>query len=367
MAGDPAVSTRGARSRLIPATVAAATLLLMIALAPSSPARQASTAAAAGQSSGNTARGTAGQVVRLTTEGTPNPLRLVQRLSLNVAMHSVLIGDKSFSYCGNGSLGEPPEQVRRVVFVVHGNDRKPCGMAAAVLAGATDAQRRSTLVVAPRFATAEDSRDRDRELYWTFAGWSQGDASVNPGDQLSSYAVLDELIRRVGDRSVVVAGFSGGGQFVNRYAAGSSSRPVRFVIANPSSYLYFTPARPGTPPEALARCPGYNDYRYGLTQLNPYMAASGAKGLAARYRQRSIVYLLGDRDRDPRSSSMDKSCGANAEGANRLERGQRYWTHLSTTFGPDIRQRQSLHVVPGVAHDAGGMFTAAPARRALLD
>ncbi|OYO09044.1 hypothetical protein CGZ94_14970 [Enemella evansiae] len=291
---------------------------------------------------------------------------LTRGLSRNVVLRSTMIAEKDFSYCSNGPVDDPPAEVRRVVFVVHGNDRRPCGMAGAVLAGATDAQREQTLVVAPRFASAEDTKDRAKELYWTFSGWSQGDPSVNPGAQISSYAVLDELIRRVGHRSVVVAGFSGGGQFVNRFAAGSASQPDRFVIANPSSYLYFTPARPGTPPEEVARCPGYNDYRYGLNQLNPYMAASGPKGLTERYGKRKVVYLLGDRDRDPRSSSMDKSCGANVEGPNRLERGQRYWAYLPSVYGPEIRTRQQLHLVPGVAHDAVGMFTAAPARQALL-
>ena len=44
-------------------------------------------------------------------------------------------------------------------------------------------------------------------------------------------------------KTVVVVGHSAGGQFVNRYAAGGAGCPnplveVRYVIMNPSSYLY---------------------------------------------------------------------------------------------------------------------------------
>lgn len=355
------IGSRGVLGLLVAVVLLAAT----VALAPRGGSRATVSASASPVPAAESTDGLPHD--RRTPAAGRGPDALAHGLTRGVVQRSTTIAEKNLSYCANGTIDDPPPEVRRVVFVVHGNDRRPCGVAGAVLAGATDAQRRQTLVVAPRFATAEDTKDRSAELYWTFYGWSQGDESVSPGGRISSYAVLDELIRRVGNRSVVVAGFSGGGQFVNRFAAGSASQPDRFVIANPSSYLYFSPARPGTTAEDLTRCPGYNDYRYGLNQLNPYMAATGGKGLTERYGKRSIVYLLGDRDRDPRSSSMDKSCGANLEGPNRLERGQRYWAYLASVFGPDIGTRQQLHLVPGVAHDPVGMFTADAASTALLD
>ena len=82
-------------------------------------------------------------------------------------------------------------------------------------------------------------------------GWKQGDGSKT-SPPVSSFAALDRLIAGIvrshrfpGLRHIVVAGHSAGGQFVERYAAStrlSVRVPVRYVVANPSSYLYLTPS-----------------------------------------------------------------------------------------------------------------------------
>lgn len=273
---------------------------------------------------------------------------------------------RSISYCSNGSIDRPAHDVTQVVFVIHGNDRQSCVVANAVLAAATPEQRARTLVVAPRFPTVQDRVNTETQHYWTFAGWSQGDRSVNADNRVSSYAVLDELIDRVRHLPHVVTGFSGGGQFVARYAAGTSHEPMRFIIVNPSSYLFWTPERPGIPRRRLAACPNYNTYRYGLNQLNAYMAEVGPDRLARQFSQRRVVYLLGSADNDPRSVSMDRTCGAMAQGTNRFERGERYWAHLPTVFGPDVHVRHTKHVVAKVAHNPYQMFAARSAKQALF-
>src|SRR3546814_9913326 len=69
-------------------------------------------------------------------------------------------------------------------------------------------------------------------------------------------------------------------------------------------------------------CPDYNDYKYGLQDLNSYMDAVGAEALPARYEHRNVIYLLGQGDHDPESSSLDDSCEGMWEGHNRLYRGR---------------------------------------------
>src|SRR3546814_14731054 len=66
-------------------------------------------------------------------------------------------------------------------------------------------------------------------------------------------------------------------------------------------------------------CPDYNDYKYGLQDLNSYMDAVGAEALPARYEHRNVIYLLGQGDHDPESSSLDDSCEGMWEGPNRSE------------------------------------------------
>src|SRR5205085_11822237 len=121
--------------------------------------------------------------------------------------------------------------------------------------------------VAPQFVTEADvtahALGPDMPI-WTDSGWKQGDQSRTttqlPADTaVSSFTVVDELVTALADRTrfpnlaeIVVAGHSAGGQLVHRYLAASSKedslRPsgigVRYVVASPSSYLYFDTRRP---------------------------------------------------------------------------------------------------------------------------
>lgn len=286
-------------------------------------------------------------------------------LTRSVTLRETRVGGRILRYCSNASVDNPPAGLTRVIVALHGNDRQACGTATAALAAGTPEQRATTLVVTPWFPIRTDRINPNTDLHWSFFSWSQGDPAENVDARVSSYAVVDELLDRLRHVPTVVAGFSGGGQFVARYSAATSHEPVRFIIANPSSYLYWTADRPGTPPEQLAACPAYNDYRYGLNRLNPYLKTVGPLNLARRFGEREVVYLLGDEDNDPRSGSMDKSCGAQAEGPHRFERGMRYWHYLPLVFGPEIHRRHRLVVVPRVGHTVYPMFQHPGAKEAL--
>jgi len=72
---------------------------------------------------------------------------------------------------------------------------------------------------------------------------------------------------------VVIFGNSAGGQFVNRYAAvgrgpgalAARGIQTRFIVANPSTYLYFGDDRPHAAPGRSA----VNQWRYGFDGANP--------------------------------------------------------------------------------------------------
>jgi hypothetical protein len=108
---------------------------------------------------------------------------------------------------------------------------------------------------------------------------------------------------------VVLAGHPAGGQFVQRYAAANPERfPTRYIVANPSSYLYMDKQRwtggsldQFTVPTILeqSRCPTYNRYRYGLEGLNIYMQVVGESKIRSQYAERRVIYMLGEDDNDP--------------------------------------------------------------------
>lgn len=286
------------------------------------------------------------------------------KLDSKATLRGTSVAGRTLNYCGNGSIDQIPGRVQRVIFVVHGNDRSSCSVASSVLAAANSAQRAETLVVAPRFSTPADAANDPRMLTWTPSGWSRGDETVSSGPRISSFAVLEQLMDRVGDRPTVVAGFSGGGQYVNRFAASTSRQPIRFVVTNPSSYLYFTRERPGAPADLAHGCPTWNNYRYGTDNLNPYMAAIGKEKLQSNYLSHHVTYLLGTADKDVQSGSMDKRCEANAQGPQRLARGRGYHDHI-LSLGADPEKHPLAYVERG-NHNPLRMFNSRAGRIALF-
>ncbi|MEZ5353227.1 MAG: hypothetical protein R2762_11370 [Bryobacteraceae bacterium] len=178
-----------------------------------------------------------------------------------------------------------------------------------------------------------------------------------------------------------MAGHSAGGQFVQRYAginrAEPKSRvPVRYVVANPSSYVYLNSLRiPSssscsveggcTRPFAAywdaENCASFNRYKYGLDGLSGYAALVGAEAVTAQYPKRAITYMVGELDRQP-DPSLDKTCPAMAQGPNRYERGVNYWNYIREHFGA----RHPLVVAPGCGHSATCMYAGSAGQRVLF-
>jgi hypothetical protein len=287
-----------------------------------------------------------------------------------------------------GSLVETHADVARLVIIINGTLRNAdvyfeSTVAAAQAAGA---DRDHVLIATPQFLAIPDAEKfrLDGDVpYWTPEGWKIGDRPVYPEGGPSSFTVIDAILSAALDRgrfpalrTVVVAGHSAGGQFVHRYVAFNRAHgaleaaglEVRYVVSNPSSYLYFDERRvsgDGTlAPYPRTQCADFNRYRYGIEQLNQYAAGaaaaygapSGNGALAREYGRRIVAYLLGEADADPNSDSLDKSCAAAAQGATRLERGKRYFRYVQVLLGPEVLETHSLHIVPGVGHDHRGMF-----------
>ena len=149
---------------------------------------------------------------------------------------------------------------------------------------------------------------------------------------------------------VVLAGHSAGGQFVQRYAVAGRAPTMlsqhgihtRFVVANPSSYLYFDTRRPTN--TALPLLPD------ALPWLRPLSVWPGSaqclcrgptpQALMARYARQQVIYLLGTLDADATHPFLDRSCAAKAQGPTRLARGQAYYQYLPVVLGHEVMQRQ---------------------------
>lgn len=283
--------------------------------------------------------------------------------------------------------------IKQVLIVIHGvkRDADQYFETAAALVAADPARAGDTLVLAPRFSGSIDSGFAGMAA-WRKASWEDGQESVQAAGRpapVASFQVLDDLLRSLNDRKrlpsltgLVLAGHSAGAQLVHRYAVlnnldGALRRDgltLRYVIANPSSYLYLTNERPradgkGYAPYERGICPTYNQYKYGTDKLPAYARETDDATLFVRYAARDVVYLLGGADNNPEHRLLDKACGAEAQGATRLARGTGYvqYEHvLAARGGKPVTLRHSAFEVGGVGHDGKRMFGSICGVRALL-
>ena len=187
-------------------------------------------------------------------------------------------------YCASRA---PGAGIRRLVVAVHGTNRNAAdyfsyAVQAAELAGADD-----VLTIAPQFLTAADLAGPS-VMTWSSDGWKAGDKAT-AGGAVSSFAVLDVLVRRLADpavlpdlREVVVAGHSAGAS--SRCATprppGSTARSASRCISSSSAPVLVSVPSADRPVAASVACAGFDTWKYGLHGLNAYAGAVGARASA---------------------------------------------------------------------------------------
>jgi hypothetical protein len=264
-------------------------------------------------------------------------------------------------------------EISRLLIVVHGALRNGADYLGHAERAAGLAQvSADTISVAPQFLADVDKQPRGC-LFWGVDGWKGGQDALGPV-AASSFTAMDCLVRHYVSatwrqtypvperRSVVIVGNSAGGQFVNRYAIvgkepGRLARDgvhARFIVANPSSYLYFSRKRP----VELAAKTAVNRWRYGFDGSPGYVDKSPRQYLE-QYLRRDVSIVLGDEDRDPASLLLEVSPPAMAQGANRLQRGIYYHQHIQEMARQaGLPARHRLVRLPGIGHDASDVLTA---------
>jgi hypothetical protein len=284
-------------------------------------------------------------------------------------------------YYRSFEMARPNPQIRRALIVVHGLDRNAdTYFTTGILVAEARAGLRETLVIAPFFQAEADNPAAD-EYYWATGGWARGHLSLTggPTPRVSSYEVVDLMLQRLADPSffpaleeIVVAGHSAGGQYVHRFASGS---PVeneiprlryRYVVANPSTFLYLGPERPdgqgGFVVPDVAACPDYNRWHRGLEDRNTYMNRLTPEEIRGHLVGRDLRILMGTADTG--TADLDMTCGGMLQGEHRYDRGLKIMAYMEAFFpGHGHREYQ----VPGVGHSNRQMFTSFSGLQAIFD
>jgi len=295
---------------------------------------------------------------------------------------------RSVAYVSSAPLRAPQPRVEIAIIVVHGWDRDDESNFARITAAARAGGKGPVaLVLAPKFKTAADRPAADEHV-WSNDGWPSGDLSQDSKDsagRLSSFAVVDRLVAELSDatrfpglRRVVLVGHSAGGQFVNRYVAvgrlgeGAGAPDgrldYRFVIANPSSYLYLDERRPvpGSdrfePPRQAP--PGYDAWRHGLERRNAYANRLAVDEIRANVFGRAAYYLIGTAD-SKRDRFLSTSPASMLQGDNRYDRWEKFRRYVG--LFPEWHHRTVFAEVLGAGHSSAQMFDSRAARKAMLE
>ncbi len=290
-------------------------------------------------------------------------------------------------HCSNNNI-------ERVVITMHGNSRTGMGYYNSMLSSANNADISfdKTMIIAPQIHVCNSSgcgTDGDaRSIYWPDgSGWKKGHKSSSAlSFRISSYAVIDRLLEHLSDANmfpnltdIVVAGFSAGGQFTNRYAAGNlidddiyeAGIDLKYIVASPSSYLYLNSRRCNNADEegcnsfgrySRYKCYSYNKYHYGLSSKNSYMNATGNTKIRSNYPTRDVHYFIGDEDTG--SSSLDTSCAAMAEGEQRYQRSMIYIDFMDKYYPNHVHAHT---VIEGIGHSSSKLYGSEEAQCVLFD
>jgi hypothetical protein len=273
--------------------------------------------------------------------------------------------------------------VQNILIAVQGYTRDANRTYDAAAVAARNAGRAvNTLIVAPIFEVPapESAKCHFRgvpgplpnDAVWRCDTWPKGAPAEDAGP--TAFQAMDRLIADLhaaypAAHRITLAGFSAGGQFVQHYAGFAAAAPagtqVRYVVADPSEFVYFNAFRPVRRRRAAA-CPDYNDWRYGTAKLPGWLGRDAPQARAV-YAAADIHYLEGAADTGHRRGAAYKllahGCGAELEGRYRLQRGENYAAYDQAMLAHGAH---ALTLVPGCAHSVTCVFEAPAARAALF-
>ena len=288
-------------------------------------------------------------------------------------------GGKALFYFAEHAVEEGDPDLEFAVIWIHGKGGGSQDPAATLRKRLAATQERGRVYcIAPSFNTTGELKNpamRSDTLLWDKENWRGGGRSSNGGGECS-FAIIDDFCKTLSRRElyprlkhILIAGFSAGGQFVNRYVAVgrlpvASEIRVSFAVGAPSSYLYVDKRRfdagafrtPSNPP------PNFNRWRNGLESPPEYAKdipqARIMKNLASRY----TFYFCGELDTGKKN--LDTSPATMPQGRNRRERFEIFRQYVE--LFPEWQAQTRFRIVPGCAHDKRKVIFESPEFLALV-
>jgi hypothetical protein len=291
----------------------------------------------------------------------------------------------------NHEITEKNKNIKNLVVYIHGATRNAMEYYQWA-ENAVNASKKSseTLLIVPQFTAESDLDSNGQDLshvFWASNGWRIGDETASSEARpfegsISSFTLLDSMVYRVCNKTlfpklknIIIVGHSAGGQFVQRYAAmapQNAGYTYKYIVMNPSSYLYFDERRPINDGSTLSfeipsntDCEDYNKYPKGFEELNPYAQMVGMEKMLEQFLERDIVFVMGGDDVDMEANSLDKTCSGKLQGRYRLERGQFFYEYLKL-YGKSAKINR-FDIVPEVGHSGDRMINSEITRKYIFE
>ena len=219
--------------------------------------------------------------------------------------------------------------------------------------------------IAPSFFTEKTCPEKQKKntLIWD-GGWRGGSSAIN-GNHISNFEVIDEIYRILSNKQlypkmkrITLAGFSAGGQCVNRYVA-VGKMPVSptietvFVVGNPSVYLYIDKLRfKNGKFRKIKSNSDYNRWFLGLDKRYPYCRNTEKMQILQNLYSRPVLYFCGTADTG--KAMLDVNEAAMLQGENRYERFLIYQKHVASY--PSWKQKVRFFAIPDIAHSSAVFY-----------
>jgi pimeloyl-ACP methyl ester carboxylesterase len=200
------------------------------------------------------------------------------------------------------------------------------------------ADRYGLLIIAPEFSQKEWPKS---------AAYNLGDTGAQTDREKWAYSVIEHLFdeMRDGQKDYRIFGHSAGAQFVHRLVLLLPDNRASLAIAANSGWY----AMPEWRKEKAA-------FKW------PHSLVDSPVGEAELRRalSRKLYVVLGEADTKTDDPDLDKAEGSMKQGANRLERGEAFFS-AATAAARDlgVKFAWELSYVPGVGHDGAKMSRAA--------
>ena len=247
---------------------------------------------------------------------------------------------RSLRYWADHPLDQVDTNAEHAVVVVHGVSgglKDSAGRIRRLLAARRDTSK--VYFVGPNIVVSElhdpidkkkivlsmSEEEKKKVVYWKHGTW-QGGGDSPVAEEFSSYDALDRIFEKLNDKNifpslktVLICGYSAGGQVVSRYVALSPIRAreglqLNFAAGAPSTWFrYFD-----------------KDTRwiYGLKNRNRYAAKVTEEQIMENLSSRWILCFCGTKDVLPKW--LDVHPEANEQGHNRYERFKNFRDYIAT-------------------------------------